>query len=158
MWLRNQGKNLRLFKTTTQSFKALSNNPSPQLRHGNDLNDFTSVVEKNVLIRTPSENLDNTQDRPLSFLFGWAGANHKNLSKYSDIHLGRGHTTAQLLLPTNFVFRHTEQVPELMMTVLEHLVKSGVSISERPVYVHCLSDTGVMCYQVRKKYMKMHRK
>ena len=51
-----------------------------------------------------------------------------------------GGATTQLLLPTELGFRHIERVPELKMTVLEHLVKSG-----RPVYVHCLSDTGVMC-------------
>jgi len=82
---------------------------------------------------------------PLTLLFGWAGSNDKNLAKYSNIYLNQGCTTAQMTLPTSHIFRVTEEVPEVMSEVVDQLEEVG--IRERPLLVHCLSDTGIMCYQ-----------
>merc|ERR1711974_300853 len=43
------------------------------------------------------------------------------------------------------IFRVTEEVPEVMSEVVDQLEEVG--IRERPLLVHCLSDTGIMCYQ-----------
>ena len=82
---------------------------------------------------------------PLALVFGWAGASNRNLAKYSDIYLNQGCTTAHLTLPTRLIFNDTSEVPEAMSSVLEQLEEVGVR--ERPVLIHCLSDTGAMCYQ-----------
>jgi len=82
---------------------------------------------------------------PLTLLFGWAGSTDKNLVKYSKIYLDQGCTTAYMILPYNLIFRQTEEVPEVMSEVVNQLEKAG--IRERPLLVHCLSDTGVLCYQ-----------
>lgn len=82
---------------------------------------------------------------PLTLLFGWAGSTDRNLLKYSDIYLKQGCTTAHMTLPTSHIFRVTEEVPEVMSEVVDQLEEVG--IRERPLLVHCLSDTGIMCYQ-----------
>jgi len=82
---------------------------------------------------------------PLTLLFGWAGASHRNLAKYSSIYQGQGCTTAQLTLPTRHVFKDTEEIPEVMAGVVDQL--ECVGVRERPLIIHCLSDTGAMCYQ-----------
>ena len=56
-----------------------------------------------------------------------------------------GCTTVQYSLPTRHLFRDTDQVPDIMDNVLTQLEQ--YNICNRPVYVHCLSDTGAMCYQ-----------
>jgi len=117
-----------------------------------------SKNEAKMHIQDP-ENTDSqmVNDNPIVLLFGWGGANHKNLSKYSSIYLGAGFTTVQYILPTRHIFRDTAQIPEVMGNLLMQLEK--VDIYERPVYVHCLSDTGIMCYQgmdvVRRRSSKM---
>jgi len=82
-------------------------------------------------------------EAPLVLLFGWAGASHKNLSKYSSIYHPLGLATLQYILPTRFIFQHTHQVPAVMSSVSSALP----SLCSRPVLIHCLSDTGVLCYQ-----------
>jgi len=82
---------------------------------------------------------------PLAFVFGWAGASDHNLSKYSGLYLKQGCTTAQLTIPTTLIWNDTEKIPEIMDSVLTELDSLGVR--ERPVVIHCLSDTGAMCYQ-----------
>lgn len=82
---------------------------------------------------------------PLVLVLGWAGASQANLAKYSGIYQRQGCTTAQLALPTRLVFTDTEQIPEIMSSVLTDL--DSVGVRERPLVLHCLSDTGAMCYQ-----------
>jgi len=98
--------------------------------------------ESKLIIREPES---PRHKAPLVLLFGWGGASHKNLSKYADIYLETGCTTCQYSLSTRLLFRDTAQIPELMTNILRQLEKVG--IYDRQVYVHCLSDTGVMCYQ-----------
>jgi len=98
--------------------------------------------ESKLIIREPETPRNKA---PLVLLFGWGGASHKNLGKYADIYLKTGCTTAQYCLSTRLLFRDTAQIPELMTNILRQLEKVG--IYDRQVYVHCLSDTGVMCYQ-----------
>lgn len=43
------------------------------------------------------------------------------------------------------LFRDTDQIPEIMEHVLVQLQEEG--LNHHPVYIHCLCDTGVMCYQ-----------
>ena len=109
--------------------------------------DFPAIdpKETKVDIREPDSAGGSRDSRPLVLLFGWGGASHKNLSKYADIYLEAGATTAQYVLPSRHVLRDTAQVPRLMDHVLRRL--EAVNIYQRPVYVHCLSDTGIMCYQ-----------
>jgi hypothetical protein len=128
-----------------------------------DKEDFPKITRKEtkVVIKDPeaSSSPSTNKQNPIVLMFGWGGASHKNLSKYSSIYLEAGFTTVQYILPTRHVFRDTAQTQEVMGNLLMQLEK--VDIHERPVYIHCLSDTGVMCYQgmdvVRKQSSKMKR-
>ena len=51
----------------------------------------------------------------------------------------------QYILPTRHLFRYTDQIPDVMDNVLDQLEE--YNILNRPVYIHCLCDTGAMCYQ-----------
>ena len=73
--------------------------------------------------------LQGSGERPMVVLFGWAGAKHKHLDKYAKIYRWEiqtevliqikkilimirdlGCDTLQYILPTRFIFRHTDQV------------------------------------------------
>jgi len=101
--------------------------------------------ETKIVVQDQEYSEGKSKQRPIVLLFGWGGASHKNLGKYSSIYLGAGFTTVQYILPTRHIIRDTAQVPQLMDNILLQLEK--LDIYNRPVYVHCLSDTGVMCYQ-----------
>lgn len=137
-------QNLKNNTTASEDSRGKRRNTSQQQTFDDD---FPAIDQKEtkVVIREP-ESADGRRDsRPLVLLFGWGGASHKNLSKYADIYLEAGATTAQYVLPSRHVLRDTAQVPRLMDHVLRRL--EAVNIYQRPVYVHCLSDTGIMCYQ-----------
>ena len=120
-------------------------NTSQQQTFDDDFPDIDKKETK-VVIREPESGTGGRRNAaPLVLLFGWGGASHKNLGKYADIYLEAGATTAQYVLPSRHVIRDTAQVPRLMDHVLRRL--EAVNIYQRPVYVHCLSDTGIMCYQ-----------
>ena len=78
--------------------------------------------------------------RPLVMVFGWAGANKKNLEKYTDIYRRAGCVTLSYNLPTRFIFEMTNQVPYLAAKLLEQVSQAG--LVNRPVFIHLLSDTG----------------
>ncbi len=44
--------------------------------------------------------LDREEQKPLAVVFGWAGANSKNLGKYSALYHGAGCDTLAYYLPT----------------------------------------------------------
>ena len=141
-----------------QKFEALDK----KLRKQDDI-PAISKHETKLVIQEPEQTefteFVDSNTKPVVLLFGWGGASHKNLGKYSSIYLGVGFTTVQYILPTRHIFRDTAQIPHLMDCLLMQLEK--VDIYDRPVYVHCLSDTGVMCYQgmdvVRRQSSKMKK-
>ena len=69
----------------------------------------------------------------------------KNLSKYSEVYRRLGCSSLQYILPTRFIFRHSDQVHEAMEDVASYL---GQRPASSPVILHCLSDTGCMSFQV----------
>lgn len=52
----------------------------------------------------------------------------------------------QYCLSTVHLFRDTEAVPDIMARLLARL-QTELGIISRPVVIHCLCDTGVICYQ-----------
>ena len=52
----------------------------------------------------------------------------------------------QYCLSTFHLFRDTEAVPDIMARLLARL-QAELGIMSRPVVIHCLCDTGVICYQ-----------
>ena len=84
------------------------------------------------------------KDKPLVLLFGWAGANGKNISKYTNIYQKAGCITLGYNLPTRFIFQITEHTPYLSKLVLEEIEKAGVE--KRPIFMHLMSDTGIPKY------------
>ena len=58
-------------------------------------NNFPEIKPKEtkIVIKEPSENSGGRS--PLVLVFGWGGASHKNLAKYSALYLGVGCTTVQ---------------------------------------------------------------
>lgn len=109
--------------------------------------DLTYVEESDKHFRVSEPFKTGPEKSPLVVVFGWAGATHKNLSKYSQVYTDRGCTTTQYILPTRFIFRHTEQVHEVMEDLAKFIVHNTQKDSSTPVVVHCLSDTGVISFQ-----------
>ena len=73
--------------------------------------DITNVeAEDKTFLAQPPLQEGGPEKKPLVVVFGWAGATHHNLSKYGDVYRDRGCETLQYILPTRFIFRHTEQV------------------------------------------------
>lgn len=108
--------------------------------------------DKQFVVREPSpEDLSSqtvrSDVRPLVVVFGWAGSNHKNLDKYSQVYRSLGCTTLQYILPTRFIFRYTEQIPEVMDSLSCELSQRLRTQPSTPLLVHSLSDTGVMTFQ-----------
>ena len=85
------------------------------------------------------------EERPLVFIFGWAGATDKNLDKYAEIYRKAGCDTFSYILPTRFIFSCTAEVPHLSRRILDVVDREG--LTKRPVFFHNLSDTGLMAYQ-----------
>jgi len=85
-------------------------------------------------------------EAPIVFVFGWAGAQHKHLDKYSQIYRKREFTTVAFTLGTDYVLNTTELIPGLIEEEIENLLKE-INIFENQVFIHCLSDAGVMMYQ-----------
>ena len=85
------------------------------------------------------------EERPLVFIFGWAGATEKNLDKYAEIYTRAGCDTVAYILPTRFIFSCTAEVPHLSGRLLDIIDKEG--LAKRPIFFHNLSDTGLMVYQ-----------
>ncbi len=73
-------------------------------------------------------------------MFGWAGANHKNLDKYARLYRAAGCDTLAYYLPTRFIFANTADVPHVSRKLLGVIESEG--LSGRPVFFHLLSDTG----------------
>ncbi len=84
--------------------------------------------------------LDTEAQKPLALVFGWAGANSKNLGKYAELYHGAGCDTLAYYLPTRFIFNRTEDVPHLALELFRGLERED--LAGRPVFLHLLSDTG----------------
>ena len=85
----------------------------------------------------------HSSNKPVVILFGWAGASVKNLSKYGQVYRDYGCPTIEYILPTRFIFRHSEQAFEAVEDVFSEVEKH----KNRKTIVHCLSDTGVLTFQ-----------
>ncbi len=84
--------------------------------------------------------VDSESKKPLVFVFGWAGANEKNLGKYADVYHAAGCDTFTYYLPTRFIFDQTNDTPYLAVELFRGLEKEG--LLDRPCFFHMLSDTG----------------
>ena len=78
--------------------------------------------------------------RPLVILLGWAGANNKNLSKYTDIYEEAGCMTLNYILPTRFIFNIQDKVPYIASRLVDELQKA--ELYRRPTFFHLFSDAG----------------
>jgi hypothetical protein len=85
--------------------------------------------------------IKSESERPLVFVFGWAGASEKNLDKYAEIYRNAGCDTLAYFLPTRFIFSCGSEVPHLTRKLLDVVQKEG--LSKKPLFFHNLSDTGV---------------
>jgi len=103
--------------------------------------DNTQILPEDKVFVETSPN-EEDENKPLVILFGWAGATPKNLSKYGSVYSDLGCPTVEYILPTRFIFRHTEQVFEAVDDLLDVVQRSG-----RKTIVHCLSDTASMTFQ-----------
>jgi len=84
--------------------------------------------------------LSSESQRPLVCVFGWAGANDKNLAKYSEIYQKAGCATLAYYLPTRFIFNQTGDTPHLALELFRGLERD--QLMDRPIFFHLLSDTG----------------
>jgi len=99
-------------------------------------------AELRIVVRGQEEESAKT---PVAIIFGWGGSSHKNVSKYSAIYHRAGCITVQYVLATRHLFRDTQQIPDIMEHLLARLEE--LQLASNPTYIHCLCDTGVMCYQ-----------
>ena len=65
------------------------------------------------------------------------------MSKYSDVYRNLGCGTLQYILPTRFIFKHCEQIHETVDDIAKYIKKK----EDTPLIIHCLSDTGTLCFQ-----------
>jgi len=100
-------------------------------------------IDINIVETSPPEKKPTD---PLVLLFGWAGASHKNLSKYAEIYTKAGCTTVQYSLPSEYIMHYTSMVPDVMGSYVAKL-RETQRLNGRPILIHCLSDGGIMCYQ-----------
>ena len=80
------------------------------------------------------------EERPLVFVFGWAGATEKNMDKYSEIYRRAGCDTMAYFLPTRFIMSATSSVPHIARRLMVIADREG--LLSRPIFFHDLSDTG----------------
>lgn len=73
---------------------------------------------KDVVVDDRFKNVEE-KDRPLVFLFGWAGATQKNLRKYTQIYQKAGCHTLGYNLPGRFVFIDTSEVPTIAKEIYQ---------------------------------------
>ncbi|XP_023335085.1 transmembrane protein 53 [Eurytemora carolleeae] len=67
--------------------------------------DVTEVTKEDRQFKTTEPQNSTSKEKPLVILFGWAGANPKNLSKYGQLYSHLGCPTIEFILPTRFIFR-----------------------------------------------------
>ena len=142
-------KNGRLFASTVPKSELLKNAEnqikSMQMRQMSQFPDplLPPVPEKIEIMKITQ----NDPWSPIVLVFGWAGANHKNLQKYCQIYQNLGCSTAAFTLPAEYVLNNTEMVPRLFVEqqVIKKLKK--LNIENRDVIVHVMSDAGTMMYQ-----------
>jgi len=143
--------------STVSTSSSTSSLNSLSFPFGNSIAVFDSLVSEvlkthiNLEIQQPSSDQtrshsSGSQKTPLVLLFGWEDSSHHSMAKYSEIYREAGCTTVQYILPVKYIFDYTEKVPELMKSFLIKL-QDEEEIHKRPVYIHCLSDTGLMCYK-----------
>ena len=73
----------RTIRRNSSSFKLHAEDNFPEIK----------PKETKIVIKEPSANIGGRS--PLVLVFGWGGASHKNLAKYSALYLGVGCTTVQ---------------------------------------------------------------
>ena len=82
-------------------------------------------------------------ERPLVFVFGWAGATEKNMDKYSEIYRRAGCDTMAYYLPTRFIMSATSSVPHIARRLM--MIADREGLLSKPIFFHDLSDTGTIC-------------
>ena len=80
-------------------------------------------------------------ERPLVFVFGWAGATEKNMDKYSEIYRQAGCDTMAYYLPTRFIMSATSSVPHIARRLM--MIADREGLLSKPIFFHDLSDTGM---------------
>jgi len=106
----------------------------------------TSAAEK---VERLTGAISRERERPLVFVFGWAGATEKNMDKYSEIYRRAGCDTMAYFLPTRFIMSATSSVPHIARRLMVIADREG--LLSRPIFFHDLSDTGLMVYQAVNK-------
>ena len=86
-------KFIRLRKEQILVSKTMSQNLSSIQHKFEDMFPAIEHQETKIVIKEPSANIGGRS--PLVLVFGWGGASHKNLAKYSALYLGVGCTTVQ---------------------------------------------------------------
>ena len=86
MIIRLRKEQILVSKTTRHNLSSIQHkfeNMFPAIEH----------QETKIVIKEASENSGGRS--PLVLVFGWGGASHRNLAKYSALYLGVGCTTVQ---------------------------------------------------------------
>ena len=97
----------------------------------------SSTAEK---VKRLSGTIGREGERPLVFVFGWAGATEKNMDKYSEIYRRAGCDTMAYYLPTRFIMSATSSVPHIARRLM--MIADREGLLSKPIFFHDLSDTG----------------
>ena len=92
--------------------------------------------------------------RPLVFIFGWAGATEKNMDKYSEIYRRAGCDTMAYYLPTRFIMSATSSVPHIARRLM--MIADREGLLSKPIFFHDLSDTGTRMNDARILWILTH--
>ncbi|ODN04461.1 Transmembrane protein [Orchesella cincta] len=80
----------------------------------------------------------------LIVLLGWAGAQHKYLSKYSDYYLNRGCIVLRYITPLRYHFVDTRKLPHLAEKIVRLL--KDLQLDAHPTFFHVFSNGGAFTY------------
>ena len=86
-------------------------------------------------------------ETPVIFLFGWAGAEDKEMKKYSQMYSKNGYISVRYTAPWNYIFINNEKVPEAAEKLFQLITEQDPKIRDQNRVFHVFSNLGCAVYQ-----------
>lgn len=106
---------------------------------------FITVQER---LHPPGTNTDVGRDAahpPTVVLFGWLGARHRHLSKYSNLYKEMGYNTVQLVAPASVVFAMTPRSVAVFLLSVLRIIAADDRLTKGGLVFMMFSNGGARC-------------